>query len=61
MDPKKYMVVITTEDGQTAAFFDDLNTAEQFRQNAECGIGALAEIYRRERYEHGAAYMFFYA
>lgn len=42
---KKFMVVCKSEGKQWASFFDHQGEAEEYRMNAECGIGALAEVY----------------
>ena len=43
---KKYMVVISGEDGTSAIFTDDSIKAEQTRMDAECGLGYKAQVYR---------------
>lgn len=42
---KKYMVVISGEDGMSAFFTDDAEKAEQTRMDAECGLGYRAQVY----------------
>ena len=60
---KKYMVVVKFEDGQNAAFFDKLTDAEQYRMDAECGIGGLAEVYeyKEETETEVGGYEFLYS
>ena len=42
---KKYMVITLIEGKQSAMFFDDYDKASQYKMDAECGIGAIAEVY----------------
>lgn len=35
---------------QGAAFADDYTKAQRIKQDAECGLGAYAEIYGRQEY-----------
>lgn len=44
---KKFMVVYKADGKTCASFFDDLEHAEEFRMNVECGVAGYAEIYRR--------------
>lgn len=58
---KKYMLIIKDEDGEGALFFDDRERAEQTRMDAECGMGAYAEMYERDTDEDGIeSYQFVY-
>lgn len=51
---KNYMVIVLDETGeQSAHFFDEFSDAENFRMNAECGIGWYAEIYARVTIDEG--------
>lgn len=43
---KKFMVVTCLENECHAKFFDTLREAEVYRMNAECGVGAYAEVYK---------------
>ena len=59
---KKYMVVMMFEGEQSAFFTDDLNKAENARQNTECGMGGLAEVYERvSNAEEGNSYQLLYS
>ena len=42
---KKYMVITIYNGEQAAKFFDYALDAENYRMNAECGCGALAQVY----------------
>ena len=42
---KKYMVVVSDENGQSAHFCDDFSTADNIRMDAEVGMGMYAEVY----------------
>ena len=39
------MVITQLEGTQHAKFFDKMSDAEQYRMDAECGVGAYAEVY----------------
>ncbi len=43
---KKYMLVSKPEDGESAIFTDDSMKAEQIRMDIECGLGAMAQVYK---------------
>lgn len=43
----KYMVVVKSESGTNAFFFDDFNKAEDFRMNSTVSMGWEAELYKR--------------
>lgn len=43
---KKFMVVCKSEGKQWAKFFDHMDETEEYRMNAVCGVGALAEVYQ---------------
>ena len=43
---KKYMVVIDSDEGTHAFFYDDVEKAEETRMNAECGMGFRAQVYK---------------
>ena len=45
---EQYMVV-THIDGKTrATFFDSKEKADQYKMDAECGMGGYAELYKRD-------------
>ena len=60
---KKYMVVTKIEGSQGACFFDELTKAEQYRMDAECGMGGYAEVYeyKEETEEDCGGYEFIYS
>lgn len=57
---KKYMVLTKVDGKQWAAFFDDLQDAEQHRSNAECGCGGFAQVYVWKVGKYGGAYKLLY-
>ena len=63
----KYMVVVKmwnddgTCDGTSALFFEDWMEAEDYRMNAEVGLGWYAEVYERQETEGGREYVFIYS
>ena len=56
---KKFMVMTYLEGEQSTFFYDSLDAAEQHRMDAECGLGAYAEVYQRNK--HDTAYELLYA
>lgn len=44
---KKYMAVYVIDGEQNAKFFDKLSDVDEFKMNAECGMGGLVEVYKR--------------
>ena len=60
---KKYMVITLIEGKQGAAFFDDYDKASQYKMDAECGIGGIAEVYKyqEETEEDCGGYEFLYS
>lgn len=51
---KKYMLIITDDEGdQTEVFTDDVDAAMNTKMNAECGMGYQVELYSREKDEDG--------
>ncbi len=59
---QRYMVVIYDGQGTAAIFTDDLDKAEDYRMNSECGMGWHAEVYERTEIEEGlTAYQFMYS
>ena len=60
---KKYMVITKIEGYQAASFFDKLENAEQYRMDAECGMGGYAEVYeyKEETAEECGGYEFLYS
>ena len=55
---KKFMVVTLCEGETHAAFFDTYREASNYRTNAECGMGAYAEIYERKALDDRREYVF---
>ena len=46
---KPFMVITLTDKDETfVTFADSLEAAEAIRQNAECGMGWYAEVYKRD-------------
>lgn len=46
---KPFMVIILIDKDETfVTFADSLEAAEIIRQNAECGMGWYAEVYKRD-------------
>lgn len=43
---KKYMVIVESDDGTHAFFYNDPIKAEQTRMDAECGMGWRAQVYK---------------
>lgn len=59
---KKYMVVTSLEGSTNAKFFDRLIDAEQYRMDAECGVGAYAQVYELRKDKYGnSSYSFMYS
>lgn len=60
---KKFMVITQLEGNQHAKFFDKKSEAEQYRMDAECGVGAYAEVYeyQEETEEDCGGYAFLYS
>lgn len=44
---KKFMVKVKTEDGIYNKFFDTWIEADNYRMDAECGMGWYAEVWQR--------------
>lgn len=59
---KKYMVIISDNEGtQSAIFTDNPNEAWDTRMDAECGLGYYAEVYEYQTDDDGnEAYQFLY-
>lgn len=55
----KFMIVCKSERKTWAHFCDDRTDAENYRMDAECGIGAYAEVYKRD--EKNGMYRLLYA
>ena len=55
---RKFMVVVQLSNDCYAAFFDKKEDADNYKMNAECGLGALAQVY--EWLPHSAMYKFMY-
>lgn len=53
---KKYMVIVLLDGEQSAHFTDDYTTAHNMAMDAECGLGAYAEIYVRVQNEEYGDY-----
>lgn len=60
---KKFMVVCKSETKQWSSFFDSYEQASEYKMNAECGIGAYAEVYKYQDETEGecGAYEFLYS
>lgn len=57
---KKYMVVVVFEGEQSAHFTDDYASAYNIQMDAECGLGAYAEMYAYvEDEDYGNSYVLF--
>lgn len=58
---KRFMVITSLEGSQHAKFFDKLVDAEGYRMDAECGVGARAQVYEWRIDEDGVeGYQFMY-
>lgn len=55
---KRFMVVTLCEGETQARFFDTYKEASRYRMDAECGMGAYAEIYERKEFANGWEYDF---
>ena len=42
---KKYMIIMSTEDGQDVFFSDDYQKAMNAKMDVECGLGGIAQLY----------------
>lgn len=60
---KKYMLVCQGESGkQYCIFADSYNEAHDLKMDAECGMGAVCEVYERTADEDGVeSYMFLFS
>lgn len=60
---KKYMVITQYDGKQNAYFFDSYEQASGYKMDAECGIGAYAEVYKYQDETEGecGAYEFLYS
>lgn len=44
---KKYMLIFALDGSAAAKFSDDMSEIEQWRMDAECGLGCYCEVYER--------------
>ena len=59
---KKYMVICLVDGETTAAFFDEILEADNYRMDVECGLGGCAEVYERTDIGDGImAYLILYS
>ncbi len=58
---KKYMVITLYEGQQGVSFYDSFDAAQDAHMNAECGLGAYAEVYERQDGPEGGQYVMIYA
>ena len=49
----KYMVVVKSNEGTFANFFDDFNKADNFRMDSTVSMGWEAELYERMQDDDG--------
>lgn len=54
---RSYMVIVYGDGVEAARFFNSLDAAEKYRQDAECGLGFYTEVYERKDHE----YVFLYS
>lgn len=45
---KKYMLIFSLDGNAAAKFSDDMSEIEQWRMDAECGLGCYCEVYERD-------------
>ena len=50
---KKYMLIVLFEGETSTHFYDEYIAASNARMDAECGLGAYAELYERTTDEDG--------
>ena len=55
---ERFMVVVKTDEGTEAWFFDDAEKADQARMDAEVSLGWYCEVYERQETEFGREYVF---
>lgn len=58
---KKYMMITLYEGQQGVSFYDSYDAAFGAHMDAECGLGAYAEVYERQDGPEGGQYVLLYA